>query len=147
MAKFMIVDKAPENLKEDEMVVKSPNFLDEIKRSNAKASGKRMTSLHHMRQILMLIGNKYDPNGTFNSYTSIPLTKFEGLAFDTDEDLNQIIIRMLNKHYPVMLDLVVESQIKSRRPNVKLIYFEGNSDNAGPFFKHGIPRTNEVVSE
>lgn len=138
MAKVLFVSEAPKNLKANELVINPPNFLNEIHMSKAKGTGKKVTSLHHMRQILMLIGNTYDPEGTFNSYTSIPLTRFEGLPFETDEDLNQIVIRMLNKHYPVMLDKVIEYNLKKRSQKVDTIYFTGDKDKAQLFIKNGI---------
>lgn len=137
MAKFVIVNTAPQKLKKDEIVISTPNFLKAVQASNRKATGKKVTALNHLRQILTNIAEEYPESG-LNEYTSVPLNKYEGLPFDTDEDLCNIVIRMLSKHHPTIVKTVIEREVKNRPLTTKLIYFVGNEDNADVFLKNGL---------
>jgi len=140
MTKVVLTDSKA-NPNKDEMVIDMPNFLSEIKASHRKASGKQVTSVHHLREIVTLIAEKYDRD--FNIYAGIPYSNYEGIAFKTDEDISNILMGVFNKHCPNLLTKAVEHSIKSRPINVKTIYFTGPESYLKVFFDNGIAQDEE----
>jgi hypothetical protein len=141
MSKFVIVDKAPKNLKDNELVISEPTFVDEIKLSKNQPrphpNGKYLTSLAHLRAITGTIGELYDPEG-FNQYSSIPLNHFVGIEYGTVEELSSVVLRAFNKFYPQIVFKYLDKQIKSRPQGTELIYFVGTKQNTEVFFANGI---------
>ena len=136
MAKFVLVDTVPTSLGKEEMLINEPDFAEEVKASNFKASGRKWTSQNHLQQIVTLIKNKYDPEGELN--TNIPYSRYSGLPYATNEDIGNLIHSILTKHCPSMIDRAVEFSIKNRPAGVKVIYFKGPSARTNIFFRHGI---------
>jgi hypothetical protein len=135
MAKVILTD-SKESIKKDEMVISMPSFMEEIKASHRKASGKQVTSVHHLREIVTLISEKYDKD--FNFYARIPYSNYEGIAYQTDEDISKIMFNILSKHSPDLLTKVIDYSIKNRPVNVKTIYFTGPETYLKIFFDNGI---------
>lgn len=135
MAKVVLTDKTPKAGK-DEVVIGMPTFLDEIKASHRKASGKQVTSVNHLREIVSLIGEKLYPN--FDFYPKIPYSNYEGLAYKTDDDLVEIMSRILTKHAPDLLTKAIEAELKNRPATTKTVYFTGPDTYLKVFFDNGV---------
>lgn len=135
MAKVVLTDKAPKANK-DEMVIGMPDFLKEIKASHRKASGKQVTSVNHLREMVSLIAERLYPN--FDYYPRIPFSNYEGIAYKTDEDLAEILNKILNRHAADLLTKAVDAEVKSRPATTKTIYFTGPDTYLQVFLDNGI---------
>jgi hypothetical protein len=148
MSKFIIVDEAPD-LKEGEVVIKMPDFNEELKSSDkfaSKLGTQKVTSLYHLKTIMTNIGQKYDPDN-FNPISAIPYSIYEGLPYNNYDDLSKIVLRMLNKHHPQMIVKYLDHCIKNRPESTKLIYFVGPENYADPFLKNGLDREELSVTK
>lgn len=140
MSKFVVVSTAPESLRKGEVVIKSPDFLEQIRANAHKAAKKNLTGLNHLRDILNAIQQKYE---TDLNIFKVPLSQFEGLAFTTENDLSNIVIRMLKMHRPEIFEKVLEYNIKNRPHGTKVVYYVGDLHDTTPFFRHGIDMIEE----
>lgn len=136
MAKFVIVDKAPEQLRKDEYVIEQPTFIEQISENAGKAPRTKLTATNHLRNIAGSIGFKYDPEG-LSAWTIRPHL-FEGRKFETNEDLSKIVVEMLENQYPKIFDAYLDHQIKNRPTGCKLIYYVGPFSRTASFSKNGI---------
>jgi len=135
--KFMVVDKAPEKLEKNEYVVKYPDFMEEIERGNRKKGVSNLTTVNHLRSIFMEIGFSYDP--TFNAYTDIPFNVYEGIKFETDKDLSDIILKIIKERRPDLIEKALEANIRKRSYKIDLIYYISQDlYNSGVFIRNGV---------
>lgn len=140
MAKFVVVQKAPDKLEKGEVVIGPTDFLEQICSNSRKAPKHKQTSIHHMREILNSIAEKYDHG--FNPLR-VPLTKYEGIAYNSDKELNDVIVKILKNEYPIIFDKVLEDKAKNRPFNTKLIYYVGDFTSTSPLFKVGLDHIEE----
>jgi len=137
MAVYILVKEAPTKLEKGEAVISGPNFLEQIKANTNKAPRKKITAVNHLRQVVTDILMKYDPDGAIST-TPIPFGDYEGLAFDTDFDLHDVVMKIVRRHLPALFDKYVDFHIKNRPFGVKTIFFTGSHLNSGPFTRNGI---------
>ena len=140
MAKFVVVKEAPASLEKGEMVISQPDFLDEIRANAKKAPRVKQTGINHLREVLNAVGVKYDPD--MNVF-KIRLVNYEGLPYKDEADFSAIIQRILKTEYPVIFDKVLEYQLKNRPMNTKLVYYVGDINSTGPFYKFGLDHLEE----
>jgi hypothetical protein len=135
-----MVKTAPTTLRKGEIVLESPDFLEQIRNNAHKAAKKNLTGLNHLRDILNSIRQKYDVD--LNVF-KIPLSQYEGLSFNSEEDLSRIVVRLLKKESPLTFEKVLEYNIKNRPNGTKLIYYVGDWGDTSPFFRNGIDAIEE----
>ena len=146
MAKFKVVDKAPKELKDNELVIEQPDFVEEINTSKNQPrpiNGKHYTTLNHLRSIGGTIGELYDndPNTGFNPYSSIPFSHYVGIEFENAADLStKVVVPMFEKHYPQIFFRYLDQKIKTRPKGTELIYFVGDEAKAEAFIANGIDK-------
>jgi hypothetical protein len=140
MSKFVSVTKAPAALRKGEVVVDSPDFLEQIRGSAHKAAKKNTTGVNHLRDILNAIRQKYDPD--LNIF-KVPFSQYEGLPFKDENDISKIMIRLVKKECPAVFEKVLEYNIRNRPHGTKLIYFVGDWSDTGAFTKNGIDSIEE----
>lgn len=139
MAKFVMVDEAPPELRKGEFVIQSPDFLDEI-RANAKMTPRSgRTGTNQLRAIVGSIGAKYDPNITA---WNIRPHLYEDRTFANEQELSAIIVDLLRTQQPRVFDSYLEHQIKNRPQGVKVIYYVGSFADTGAFNRNGIDQMN-----
>lgn len=143
MAKFIVVDEEPKNLKEGEIVIKMPDFVEEIEASErfaAKLGKRRVTSLFHLKNIAGNIGRNYDDSlDGFDPITGIPYSKYEGIEFKDPKDLSEkVVLRMFENHYPQIVEKYLDKKIKTRPKNTKVVYFVGPESKIKPFLDNGL---------
>lgn len=144
MSKFVNVKVAPTVLRSGEVIIKSPDFLEQIRVNAHKAAKRNLTGINHLRDILNDIRQKYDPD--LNIF-KIPLNRYEGLTFENELDLSKIIVRLLKTECPGVFEKVLEYNIKNRPYGSKLIYYVGNWGDTGAFTKNGIDSIEEKEIE
>jgi metal-sulfur cluster biosynthetic enzyme len=140
MSKFINVKAVPTNLRKGEVVVQSPDFLEQIRACTHKASKKNLTGLNHLRDILNAIRQKYDPE--LNIF-KVPFSQYEGLSFQDEAHLSQIVVRLVKKECPAVFEKVLEYNIKNRPTGSKLIYYVGDWADTGAFTRNGIDAIEE----
>lgn len=139
MSKFLTVEKAPEALRDGEFTINMPDFVQEIRDSKLKISNieeAKLTRNNQMRNAFVLMGMRY-MNGVFNAF-SLPLGKYEGLEYKTEQDISNILVNILSKHTPELIDAALVASIKDRPTDVKIIYFTGPKEKEVLFQKEGI---------
>jgi hypothetical protein len=145
MTRFVIVNEPPAKLKKDELVIKEPDFIEEIKLSkNRPASrGRQLTALNHLKSICGNIGELYDkldpenPEG-FNHITGVPYARYVGIEYKDLNDLSKVVKTIFKKHHPKIFEKYLDKQIKARPARTKTIYFVGSADHAVVFLKNGL---------
>jgi len=135
MSKYTSAKTVPSPLRKGEIVIQEPDFLEQIKASAHKAAKKNITGNNHMRDILNGIRQKYDEQ---LDIFKVPLSQYEGLAFNNETELSRIIVRILKKECPSIFEKVLEYNIKNRPHGSKLIYYVGDFGDTGIFTKNGI---------
>ena len=132
---YILTDNAPEKLKENEMVIERPTFIEQISKSKLRRGVSKLTTVNALRDALMLITDIYD--NTINPYR-INLSAYEGIAYENDNDLSDIIIRILNDQGVDLLTKAIDFKLKQRNIKVNTIYYVSkNLDGAGAFLANG----------
>lgn len=140
MSKFVMVKTVPSTLRKGEIVLESPDFLEQIRACAHKAAKKNITGINHLRDILNAIQQKYETDlGIFK----VPLSQYEGLPFNNENDLSRIIVRLLKKERPLIFEKVLEYNIKNRPHGSKVIYYVGDYGDTSPFYRNGIDLVEE----
>lgn len=124
MMKFVCVKEAPVELRKHEYTINMPDFMEEVKSNNNHKGSTNTTRNKHLRSLVSAIGFSYGPE-TFNPY-HVNISRYEGLAFDNNEDLSKILIRLFDKEYPAIFDSYIAKMIKERPAETKVIYFTGD---------------------
>jgi hypothetical protein len=140
MAKFVVVKEVPKTLDKGEFVITQPDFLEQIRANAMKAPRLKQTGINHLREVLNAIGVKYDPD--MNVF-KIRLVTYEGLPYKDETEFAAIVVRILRNEYPAVFDKVLEHQLQNRPMNTKLIYYVGDFNATGPFYKAGIDHLEE----
>lgn len=135
MSKFVVVKEAPKTLEKGEMVIVQPTFLSEIEQNHRKAPKHKQTAINHLREVLNAIGQKYDQD--MNVF-KMRLVNYEGRAYKDNDELSAIVVSLLRSEYPQIFDKYVEHELKNRPLNTKLVYYVGDFNTTGPFYKAGL---------
>ena len=136
MAQYKRVDEEPKELKDNECVIYKPSFQEEIEATRKRRGVSGLTKANSLRDIFMAITDKYDQS--VNPY-HMKLTKYEGIAYETDDDLRKILFKIMKDHDTDLLNKAVDHAIKNRPENTDFIYYVSD-DLAGSsaFIKQGI---------
>lgn len=135
MAKFVVVKEAPTSLEKGEFLIEAPNFLEQVVANARKAPKHNQTAVHHLREILNSIAEKYDHD---MNPLSVKLVNYVGLPFTSNEDLSAIVVRILKNEYPAVFDKVVAYDLTKRPMNTKLVYYTGEFNTTTPFYSAGL---------
>ena len=140
MMEYILVDEAPDNLKDNEMVLVKPNFIEQIDASKLRRGVKKLTTTNALRDALMLITDKYD--NTINPYR-INLSAYEGLAYENSQDLSKIIIKILNDSGIDLVTKAVDYYLKNRNLKVTTVYYVSNDlEGSAAFIANGFSLKN-----
>ena len=142
MTKFVLVQKEPESLDKDCIVISGPDFNADIELCSKKKPSSKMMTVNYLREIAATIGLKYAPE-TFNALTDVNVALYRGIPCTTLEETNEIVRKMFEKDYPAMFDYFVDYHLKRRPSGTKLIYFTGDLRYTSRFTQNGIDRVKE----
>lgn len=120
---YILVDEAPKALKENEMVILKPTFVEQIAKSKLRRGIKKLTTANALRDALMLITDKYD--NTVNPYR-INLSAYEGLEYKTDQDLSKIVLKILSDQNVDLITKAIDFELKNRDLKVDTVYYVSN---------------------
>lgn len=134
--RFVRVKKAPAELKKDEYVVQAPSFLQEIKDCAKKCPRNGTMTINYLRELIARVGSVYSPED-FNPITSVNVSYFKGTPCSTEEEANDILLKIFSTQFTPMLDAYVAHHLKQRPSGTKLVYFLGNGSQVAPFIKLG----------
>lgn len=140
MVKFVLAKEAPTDLRSGEIVIEMPKFLEEIQAASA-SNRRKYTSASHMRSIANLIAINYDPN--FDVLRQVKAHDYEGIEFNSPEELSQVVLRMLRDSHPVIFERYIETKIKNRPFGTKVIHFVGPLESTAVFTRNGIEQLAE----
>ena len=136
MAKYVIVKEEPTELGKDEMVIRMPDFLQEVTCARHSMPARKELSGHYLRAITEEIGQKYDPG--FDAYRHIVVNRYEGIPFSDTASLAKLIVGIFKEQYPKIFDSYIDYHIRNRPFGIKLIYFMGDHLDTTPFTRNGI---------
>jgi hypothetical protein len=132
---YTLVDKAPEKLKDNEMVILRPTFIEQISKSKLRRGVKKLTTANALRDALMLITDIYD--NTVNPYR-INLSAYEVLPYENDQDLSDIVLKILNDQGVDLITKAVDHQLKNRNLKVDTVFYVSNDlEGSGAFLANG----------
>lgn len=117
---YIRVDEAPEGLKDTEMVIYKPDFLEEVKATRGRRGVKNVATIRNLRDTLMVLTDKYDK--TINPY-HIKLQKYDNLVYDGDLEYSDIILKVIRENGLNLIDKAIEKQLLDRNPRIKTVYY------------------------
>jgi hypothetical protein len=136
MSVYTVVGEIPKELGKNDFVILKPAFLEEIAKTKNKRGVSRLTTASSLRDIFMLITDKYDPK--VNPY-HLKLSKYEGIKYESDEDLVPLIYRIIEDNKLNLIESAVDVAIKNRPHGTEVIYYvTSDLDGVGAFAKNGI---------
>lgn len=136
MSVYTVVASAPKNLSETDLVINKPNFLEEIAKNKVRRGVVKLTTAPALRDIFMAITDKYD--NTVNPY-HLKLSKYEGIAYEKDEDLVDVVYRIIRDNNLNLVESAIDKLLKSRAHTVETIYYVTDDlDGIEAFAKNGI---------
>lgn len=136
MAEFKRVDKAPDQLKDNECVIFKPDFEEFIEATRKRRGTSGLTTASNLRDIFMLITDKYDHD--VNPY-QLKLSKYEGIAYENEDGLRKVIFRVIKDFDLGLVEKALDYEIKNRKPNTDLIYYVSDDlTGNGAFVRNGI---------
>lgn len=144
MSKFVVVKEAPKTLKKGEYLIDKPSFLEQIHLHRAKKPRNGLTGSHYLRMITDSIAQAYDPEN-MTAY-SIKAHNYEGRKFETDEDIDAIMVEALTANYPAVFTKYLDVKIRTRPTGTeRVIYVDSKiAFQYETFYKNGM---SEEVAE
>jgi hypothetical protein len=120
MAILKRVNEIPAKLEKNEMVILRPNFQKEIDETRGRKGTSGLTTSSYLSTLFMAITDKYAPD--INPYT-LKLSKYVGLKAENDNDIRDILLKIINDKDLPLIEKVIEFQIKNRIPKIDTIYY------------------------
>lgn len=117
---YIRIDEAPEKLKDNEMVIEKPNFMDHIVANKAKRGVNSVATIRNIRDTLMAITSEYDQ--TINPY-HLKLQKYDNLVYEGDAGYSEIILKVIRDNNLSLIDKAIEKELKRRNPKVDTVYY------------------------
>jgi hypothetical protein len=147
MSKFTVVKEAPKDLKKGEYLIDKPSFLTQIKLHNSKKPRNGLTGSHYIRMIIDSIAQAYDPEN-MTAY-SIKAHKYEGRPFNSDEDMDAIIVDALKQDCPSVFTKYLDVKVRTRPSGTSHVFYV---DSKIPFqyetfYKNGLSETENDAKE
>jgi hypothetical protein len=138
MTKFTVVKQVPSEIGAEDYVINGPSFLQEIELNKKKNPRNQLTALFHLRGILDTIYFNYDPDKTSYSVRTAP---FEGRPFNSDEELDKILVDMIGQDDPTLFKKYLDKKIKTRPKSANHIWYVDNGIKGfyEIFYQNGIP--------
>jgi hypothetical protein len=134
--RFVRVKKAPAELKKDEYVIPAPSFLPEVKDCTKKCPRNGTMTINYLRELIARVAYVYAP-ADFDPMTTINVSYFKGTPCSTEEEANEILLRIFTQQYTPMLDAFVATRLKMRPSGTRLVYFLGTGLQLTSFLKLG----------
>lgn len=117
---YIRVDEAPEKLKNNEMAITKPNFLEEVISTKGKRGVNKVATIRNIRDTLMVITANYDE--TINPY-HLKLQKYDNLMYKDDKGYADIILRVIKDNNLSLLDKAIEKKLLNRSPMIDTVYY------------------------
>lgn len=136
MAKY-VRSGIPKHLNKDCIVIHGPDYTEQIAACKKKRPRNGLTTVNYLKEVIAAIGDKYFGED-FNAVIGIKYSRFRGLPFENDGDVDEIVKRILQRSYPEATDRFMDYHIKHRPHGTKLIYFTGDHLETGAFALNGI---------
>lgn len=143
MVKFKMVKKLPTKLEDNDYVINSPDFVDEINEvpDNRRKTkdGNMLSTPNFLRKVVNQIGLRYG-NENFNFMTACRVSNYDSIPYKDAEELSKkIIVPMFEIDYPIIFEDYITTKIKAAPTSTKIIYYVGNNSFAKDAFrKNGI---------
>ena len=123
MATLRRVKETPVKLEKNEMVILKPNFQEEIDATRGRKGISKLTTSSYLSTLFMAITDKYAPD--INPYT-LKLSKYVGLKAENDDDIRDIVLKIIDDRNLPLVEKIIEFQIKNRTPKIDTIYYVSN---------------------
>jgi len=143
---YIRVDKAPEKLKPNEMVLHKPNFAEEVAQNRGKRGVQKTATIRNIRDTLTTITGKYNPE--INPY-HLKLQKYDNLMYNTEEEYGNIILKVIKDNDLNLLDKAIEFALLKRPAIVDTVYYVSpDIEGSGAFIGLGFNmKTTEKVTK
>lgn len=121
MIKLVYVNSIPTSLEKGQYLIGPVSFIEEINQV-LKNRTINMTELFYLHSILDLIFSKYNKS-LKASRAKIPVSNYVGIQVEDVNHLNKIIIDIVKKHAPSILEEWLHHKIKTRPWGTDTILF------------------------
>jgi hypothetical protein len=133
--KYIRVDEAPEKLKDNEMDLIKPDFLEEVSSISQKRGSKGVATIRSIRDAFMVITGKYDES--INPYRLV-FNNYDNMVYDGNEGFAKLIQKIVKDLNLPLLDRAVETKLLARHPKIDTVYYVSDDlEGSGAFIKLG----------
>lgn len=136
MTRYVYVSSEPNLVQKDEIVIRMPQFIDEIKECAAKKPRNGLSGPNYLREVVAKIGFRY-LGQDFDPYI-INISNSVGIPIPDEVAVSKIVLGLFARYRPEIFEAYLDHQIKNRPRNTKLIWFVGDHTNYRAFFLNGI---------
>lgn len=137
MTKFVRVQEVPATLTKSDFVISGPDFLHEIQTCSKRRGNSSTIGMNYLRDILDIIGQKY-LGPEFNVIRAFNLNAYKGRPIHSDNDVHTIVLDVLEKQQPSILEAYIDQKIRTRPLSAGLIYYTGPRDLSTRFLHWGV---------
>jgi hypothetical protein len=120
MSTFERVNKAPEKLEKNEMVIMKPDFQKEIDATRGKRGTSNRTTASGLRDLFMAFNDNYETN--INPF-ALKLSKYEGHVIENDDQIRDVLNKIIADNNLPVYEKIIEYSLKTRNPAITSIYY------------------------
>jgi hypothetical protein len=122
MSVFVCPSQLPEQIDKGCYVVPQVSFIEEIEKCRSKQPRGNIVSRYHLREIIAAITSKY-MSPEFDTLMEVNISNAVGKIYNSDEELNDILIDLFDRVCPKIYDGYAMWYLKNRPLGTKLVYF------------------------
>ena len=139
MSKFFVIkrDQLPEKLCPKEYVIGDISFITEIKYAERVKPRGNLIKASYLKTIMEEVCRKYN-NDPFLAWSKFKYHEYEGVPYNSEEELDKILLKMTEKDYPITIENYYRTKIRNRPINIHVIYFTAPMKFASLFAREGI---------
>jgi hypothetical protein len=109
------------SLPKNAAVVYFPHFMEDIARSKPQRANRHLTTQAMLRLTLIDLAEKYDPS--FEVYREFKAANYEGLLFKSEEEYSTIIVDILKRCRPNIIEAAIKQQLARLPKSTQLVYY------------------------
>ncbi len=127
MAKFVVVNEAPKDLKKGEYLIDTVSFVTQIAQHKVKKPRSNLTERMYLDAIMNSIAETYDAGNTDPHSARVKYHNYTGILAPEDKDVNEVLLRAIRSDCSHLLGKYLDMKIRNRPVGTQLvIYVDSN---------------------
>jgi hypothetical protein len=112
----------------DSYSIRPLDFVAEVALCEKFKPSSNLMAINYLRAIASEVGRRYDKK--FNPYLNIVPCDFVGIRCATNEEIAKVVKDMFDRSYPKIYRSYLETKLRNRPINCKIVYFVNLPDDA-----------------